>query len=124
MSGTVLEKIKTIGIKVLYFMAGVGTALLGAAVYIIGSRGKQTAVKGLNKLYENEVDENDIDEKAEKVRVEAERRIRSASAADVCNGYGGACDAIAEGKVRFTKRCKEARDRNNKRGMAEDGCGN
>ena len=59
------------------------------------------------------IKEDDVDEvntKAAKKREEAIARIERADARELSEGYGSVCDAIADGKERFRKRCETADD--------------
>ena len=50
-------------------------------------------------------DEEEINAKAAKKREEAIARIERADARTLAESYGSVCDAIADGKERFRRRC-------------------
>ena len=55
-------------------------------------------------------DEEEINARAEKKRQETVERISNADARSICESYGSVCDAIADGKERFRRRCAGAHD--------------
>ena len=55
-------------------------------------------------------DEEDINAKAAKKRNEAIARIECANAQTLAESYGPVCDAIADGKERFRRRCSRTDD--------------
>ena len=57
---------------------------------------------------DNDTTEDDINARAAKKREETVERISRADARTICEGYGTVCDAIADGKSRFRKRCGRA----------------
>ena len=65
----------------------------------VGSKGSTT---------EGDVDE--INSKAAAKREEAIARIERADARELAESYGSVCDAIADGKERFRRRCQRTDD--------------
>ena len=63
-----------------------------------------------NDTYIKEEDIEEVNAKAAKKREEAIARIERADARELSEGYGSVCDAIADGKERFRKRCGAAND--------------
>ena len=57
-----------------------------------------------------EEDVEEVNAMAAKKREEAIARIERADARELAEGYGSVCDAIADGKERFRKRCERADD--------------
>ena len=57
-----------------------------------------------------EDDSDEINAKAAAKRDEAIARIERADARELAESYGSVCDAIADGKERFRKRCQRADD--------------
>lgn len=57
-----------------------------------------------------EDDSDEINRKAEAKRKETIERISNADAPSICESYGSVCDAIADGKERFRKRCQRTDD--------------
>ena len=57
-----------------------------------------------------EDDSDEINRKAAAKRDEAIARIERADARELAESYGSVCDAIADGKERFRKRCQRADD--------------
>ncbi len=57
-----------------------------------------------------EGDSDEINKKAAAKRDEAIARIERADARELAESYGSVCDAIADGKERFRKRCQRADD--------------
>ena len=55
-------------------------------------------------------DSDEINAKAAAKRDEAIARIERADARELAESYGSVCDAIADGKERFRKRCQRADD--------------
>ena len=55
-------------------------------------------------------DSDEINAKAAVKRDEAIARIERADARELAESYGSVCDAIADGKERFRKRCPRADD--------------
>ena len=55
-------------------------------------------------------DADEINSKAAEKRDEAIARIERADARELAESYGSVCDAIADGKERFRKRCQRADD--------------
>ena len=55
-------------------------------------------------------DIDEINAKAAAKRDEALARIERADARELAESYGSVCDAIADGKERFRKRCQRADD--------------
>ena len=55
-------------------------------------------------------DSDEINAKAAAKRNEAIARIERADARQLAESYGSVCDAIADGKERFRKRCQRADD--------------
>lgn len=55
-------------------------------------------------------DSDEINAKAAAKRDEAIARIERADARQLAESYGSVCDAIADGKERFRKRCQRAHD--------------
>ena len=55
-------------------------------------------------------DIDEINAKATVKREEAVARIERADARELAESYGSVCDAIADGKERFRKRCQRADD--------------
>ena len=53
-------------------------------------------------------DTEDINAKAAKKRDEAIKRISACDARTLSESYGSVCDAIADGKERFRRRCQRA----------------
>ena len=58
----------------------------------------------------NEDDSDEINKKAAAKRDEAIARIERTDARELAESYGSVCDAIADGKERFRKRCQRADD--------------
>ena len=69
---------------------------------------KDSLIKSGNDSKEDDSDE--INEKAASKRDEAIARIERADARELAESYGSVCDAIADGKERFRKRCQRADD--------------
>lgn len=70
-------------------------------------------VKEMPKQVRHEDMEDDSDEinrKAAAKRDEAIARIERADARELAESYGSVCDAIADGKERFRRRCQRADD--------------
>ncbi len=63
-----------------------------------------------NDTYIKEEDVEEVNAKAAKKREEAIARIERTDARELSEGYGSVCDAIADGKERFRKRCGAADD--------------
>jgi len=85
---------------------------LGAAIFTVLFV-RDCRIKSGNDKVEQDIREDDIDEinaKAAKKREEAIARIERADARTLSEGYGSVCDAIADGKARFRKRCGRADD--------------
>ena len=59
-----------------------------------------------NRGDDDKGDVDEINKKAAAKREEAVERISRADARSICESYGSVCDAIAEGKDRFRRRCK------------------
>ena len=59
---------------------------------------------------DDEEDSDEINKKAAAKRDEAIARIERADARELAESYGSVCDAIADGKDRFRKRCAGAHD--------------
>lgn len=57
-----------------------------------------------------EDDSDEINRKAASKRDEAIARIERADARELAESYGSVCDAIADGKERFRKRCQRTDD--------------
>ena len=57
-----------------------------------------------------EEDVEEVNAMAAKKREEAIARIERADVRELAEGYGSVCDAIADGKDRFRKRCERADD--------------
>lgn len=57
-----------------------------------------------------EDDSDEINRKAASKRGEAIARIERADARELAESYGSVCDAIADGKERFRKRCQRTDD--------------
>ena len=57
-----------------------------------------------------EDDSDEINRKAAAKRDEAIARIERADARTLAESYGSVCDAIADGKERFRRRCQRADD--------------
>ena len=57
-----------------------------------------------------EDDSDEINKKAAAKRDEAIARIERADARELAESYGSVCDAIADGKERFRRRCSRADD--------------
>ena len=55
-------------------------------------------------------DVDEINKRAAEKRDEAIARIERADARELAESYGSVCDAIADGKERFRKRCQRADD--------------
>ena len=55
-------------------------------------------------------DSDEINAKAEAKRDEAIARLERADARTIAESYGSVCDAIADGKERFRRRCAGADD--------------
>ena len=58
----------------------------------------------------SEEDADEINSKAAEKRDEAIARIERADARELAESYGSVCDAIADGKERFRRRCQRADD--------------
>lgn len=69
---------------------------------------KDSLVKPGNDNKEDDSDE--INAKAAAKREEAIARIERADARQLAESYGSVCDAIADGKERFRRRCARADD--------------
>ena len=69
---------------------------------------KDSLVKPGNDSKEDDSDE--INAKAAARRDEAIARIERADARQLAESYGSVCDAIADGKERFRRRCKRTYD--------------
>ena len=63
-------------------------------------------IKSDNDTLEKEDDTDEINKRAAQKRDEAIRRIGNSNARDLCESYGSVCDAIADGKERFRRRCR------------------
>lgn len=87
---------------------------LGAAIFtVLFVRDCRIKSSNDNEDMATDIREDDIDEinaKAAKKRVEAITRIERADARTLSEGYGSVCDAIADGKASFRKRCGRADD--------------
>ena len=59
---------------------------------------------------DDEEDSDEINKKAAAKRDEAIARIERADARELAESYGSVCDAIADGKERFRRRCQRADD--------------
>lgn len=81
------------------FLAGMAAAMLAALAYIFGRKNKSDGnISGVK------IEDEAIERKAEDAREDARSRISSANARDLCDGYGAALDAIADGKERFRRK--------------------
>jgi len=96
----VLEVIK----KVLIWIGSVFAAIF-AVLFVRDCR-----VEHDNDTFIKEDDIEEVNAKAAKKREEAIARIERADARELSEGYGSVCDAIADGKERFRKRCGAADD--------------
>ena len=67
-------------------------------------------VGGRKRYEEREIvdDVEEINAKAAKKREEEMARIERADARELAESYGAVCNAIADGKERFRRRCKRA----------------
>ena len=71
---------------------------------------KNSLVNPGNDTDSKEDDSDEINAKAAAKRDEAIARIERADARELAESYGSVCDAIADGKERFRKRCQRADD--------------
>ena len=94
----VIEVIK----KVFCWLGAVGAAVF-AVLFVRDCR-----IKSGNDIKEEDVEE--VNAMAAKKREEAIARIERADARELSEGYGSVCDAIADGKERFRKRCERSDD--------------
>ena len=70
-------------------------------------------IKEMPKQVRHDDDREDVDEinkRAAEKRDEAIARIERADARELAESYGSVCDAIADGKERFRRRCAGAHD--------------
>ncbi|MBS7264945.1 MAG: hypothetical protein KIG83_00490 [Treponema sp.] len=81
------------------------------AVLFIKEMPKQVRHDGGHYGHDDEKEDADeINSKAAEKRDEAIARIERADARELAESYGSVCDAIADGKERFRKRCQRADD--------------
>ena len=108
-----MKKILEVTKKVLVWIGSVFVAIF-TVLFVRDCRIKS----GNDRWWKSENDrdvlkENDVEEvnaMAAKKREEAIARIERADARELAEGYGSVCDAIADGKKRFRKRCERADD--------------
>ena len=89
-------------IKKIFFWLGAVFAAIFAVLFI------KEMPKQVRHDDVREDDSDEINKKATAKREEAVERISRADARTICEGYGTVCDAIADGKSRFRKRCGRA----------------
>lgn len=99
-----LGKMKEAGKKILAFL---GAAFAGV-IAVLAVFWKRKSSINKDEILKGRENADEIDKKAEKKRAEARGRISSCSARDVAESYGAVSDAIADGKIRFRKRCEAA----------------
>ena len=88
-------------IKKIFIWLGTVFAAIFAVLFI-----KEMPRKVLHDEEKEDVDE--INRRAAEKREEAINRISNSDARTLCESYGSVCDAIADGKERFRRRCKRA----------------
>ena len=106
-----MKKVWEVIKKIFCWLGAVGAAIF-AVLFVRDCRIKSG---NDNENYDNDtfIKEDDIEEvnaKAAKKREEAIARIERADARELSEGYGSVCDAIADGKERFRRRCGTADD--------------
>ncbi len=108
-----MKKVWEVIKKVFCWLGAVGAAIF-AVLFVRDCRVEHDN----DRLWKSENDrdvlkEDDVEEvnaMAAKKREEAIARIERADARELAEGYGSVCDAIADGKERFRKRCERADD--------------
>ena len=99
-----MKKVWEVIKKVFCWLGAVGAAIF-AVLFVRDCR-----VEHDNDILLKEDDVEEVNAKAAKKREEAIARIERADARKLSEGYGSVCDAIADGKERFRKRCGAADD--------------
>ena len=94
--------------KVFCWLGAVGAAIF--AVLFVKEMPKQVRHDEGRSCDDNKGDVDEINKKAAAKRDEAIERISRTDARSICESYGSACDAIADGKERFRRRCQRADD--------------
>ena len=100
-----MKKIWEVIKKVLIWIGTIFVAIF--TVLFVKERHDSAAVSTGSKTAD---DTEEINERAAQKRDEAIARIERADARQLAESYGSVCDAIADGKERFRKRCQRADD--------------
>ncbi len=99
-----MKKVWEVIKKIFCWLGAVGAAIF-AVLFVRDCR-----IKSGNDTFIKEEDVEEVNAKAAKKREEAIVRIERADARELSEGYGSVCDAIADGKERFRRRCGTADD--------------
>ncbi len=100
-----MKKVWEVIKKVFCWLGAVGAAIF-AVLFVRDCRVEHDN----DREFFKEDDVEKVNAKAAKKREEAIARIERADARELAEGYGSVCDAIADGKERFRKRCGAAND--------------
>jgi|GEM_PF-3381482 len=104
-----MKKVWEVIKKIFVWLGAVFVAIF--TVLFVKEMPKQVRHDGGHYGYDDDKEDADeINRKAAEKRDEAIKRISNSDARTLCESYGSVCDAIADGKERFRRRCARVDD--------------